>query len=104
MQKVLTMPGEFDEHFATVIIAVTPPYGATRYEAIDEFHRAVMPQKQLPGQRGYSGACAAGQAFDGKEKLVLVRLDTFGTRGFFAEMEELPDTTAEFGELTKTRF
>ncbi len=34
---------------------------------------------------------------------MLLRLDADGARGFFTEMEKLPDAVAEFGELLKTR-
>jgi len=104
VQQFLAMLSELDEDLAAVLVAVTPPYRAAGYQAIHEFHRAVMSQKQLLRESGYSRARAGGQAFDGKQKLMLVRFDALGASGFFAEMQELPNAAPELGELPKARF
>src|SRR5690242_19810219 len=104
VQQYLTTLSEFDENLATVLVAVTPPYHSADHQPIDEFHRAVVPQTQLLRESGDSGTRAAGQAFYGKQKLMLVRFDAFGTGSFFAEMQELPNAAPELGELAKARF
>jgi len=45
VQQFLAMVSEFDENLAAVLVTVTPLYHAARYQAIHEFHGAVMPQK-----------------------------------------------------------
>ena len=47
VQQFLAMVSEFDENLAAVLVTVTPSHRPAGHEPVYEFHRAVMPQKQL---------------------------------------------------------
>jgi len=46
------------------------------------------------------GLCALGQALDGKQQLMLLRLDAMLFRGCFAEIQEASNLPAKFGEIS----
>ena len=95
---------KFHKHFAMILIPVSTLQGALFNETIYKFHSAVMAQAELLRECGNSGTSALGQALDHQEKLMLLRFDALGASGFFAKMQELPDTVAELSKPAKARF
>jgi hypothetical protein len=95
--------GEFDEYFAPVLIAVSPFYRAMIDQTVNEFDCTVMTQTQPLCERANGRTHARRHAFQREKKLMLLRLNALGTRGFFAEMKELADAVPEFSKLAVTR-
>ena len=84
MEQFFTVPREFDQHFAAVLVAVPANHRPVLHEAIDQLHRTVMAQAEPLRKRPYSGTSPLGQSFHGEKKLVLLRFDSLRPSGFLA--------------------
>lgn len=93
------MRGQLYENFAVIEVAMAPRYRSLLHQTVDQFHGAVMAKAKPVRERGNGGANPLGQAFNGQQELVLLRLDVTGTSGFLAEVQELADAVAEFRKL-----
>ncbi len=67
-----------------------------RLQAIDQLDRAVMLDLQAFRQRPDGCTLPAAQALYRQERLMLLRLQTSGTRRLLAEVQETPDLVAKF--------
>ena len=103
VQQVLAVRGEFNQHFAAVLIAVAAFHGALIDETIHQFYRAVVAKTQPLRKRGDSRTSARRHAFHGEKKLVLLRLDPLRSGSFFAEVKELANAVPKLGKLAVTR-
>jgi hypothetical protein len=67
-------------------------------QAIDQLDRAVMLDLQPLGQRPNGCSLPAAQALHRQKRLMLLWLQTCGTRCPFAEIQESPDLVAKFSQ------
>jgi hypothetical protein len=70
-------------------------------QPVHQFNRAVMANQHARGEFANGGLHAIRQAFDGQQKLVLLRLDSAGARLVFAEPQKAADLKAELGQVLK---
>jgi hypothetical protein len=63
-----------------------------------------MAKTEVLGENVDGGASSFRQSFDCEKKLMLLGLDAFRSGGFFAEVQELPNTAPEFGKLAVTGY
>jgi hypothetical protein len=85
-----------------ILIAVASRHRSLLHETVNQFHHAVMAKAEPVREGCDRGAGFFGQAFDGEEKLVLLRFNVTGASGFFAEVQELADAVTEFRKLAIT--
>ena len=62
-QELFAIRGQFDQHFAAILLAVPAHDGAPFHQAVNELDCAVMPQQETRGKRGDGGTSALRQAF-----------------------------------------
>lgn len=77
--------GKPKQHFTMVIFSGDTLHRAVFCQPVNKFHRTVMANEHPRGQLADSWLHAVWQAFDGQEKLVLLRLDSVTTRLVFTE-------------------
>jgi len=70
-------------------------------QPVHQFHCAVMADEHARGEFSNGGLHTVRQAFDGQQKLVLLRLDSGGARLVFAEPQKPADLKAELGQCLK---
>src|SRR5262249_3345847 len=87
-----------DDHLAAVRPAVPPDDQPALLAAVDQLDGAVVPQLEPLGERPDGRRNPRRNAADGKEELVLARLDADLGRSVLAEAEEAAELVAEFGE------
>lgn len=104
VQQRLSKGRQPDQNFAMIFIAGSALQGSAFDQSINQLYRTVMPKTQLLRDRRHRRTCAAGETLDGKQKLVLLRFNSLGTGGIFAEVQEFPDTVTELGQLAKAKF
>ena len=89
--------GDFEQDLAKVVhVAVTPNH-AVFGQSMREFDHAVILELEPPGEFADRRDAAGGEAFEGQEKLVLLRTNARLSGGLFAEDEKTPDEVAERG-------
>ena len=72
---------------------------ASLLQAVYQLHRAVMLNEQSRGEFADCRFGAFRQAMYRKQQLMLLRLKAMLFRRGFAEMKELPDLSAELGQV-----
>jgi hypothetical protein len=72
---------------------------AVFFQAIREFNDGVVFKTELRGELLNGGLGFVRETCDGQEKLVLLRLQSFGAGCVFAAAQESREVIAEFGEL-----
>lgn len=94
---------EADPHFPLIVRARPPRDRARAFEPVDQFDGAVMPNEQPGGNLPDRRPSAIGQALNRQKQLMLLRLDAVLLCGRFAEVKELSNLPAEFGNVTVLR-
>jgi len=89
-----------DQHFAFVSGTLYPRNGPGRYQPVDQFDRAVMPDEKPGRDFADGGLYALRQAVHSEQQLMLLRLDAVFARGRLAEVKKLADLAPELGEVT----
>ena len=97
-KRTFARRGQANEDFAAILGGGFADDGAVIGQAIDQLDRAVMTNLKAIGEFGNGRELSRRQAFDREEELMLLRLDSMGSGGFFAIAEEFPDLVAEFGQ------
>jgi hypothetical protein len=87
-----------NQHLASINIATVPCRESSLDQAVHQFHRAMMPDLQSLGESPNRRPLCSRQALDGKQELVLLRLDTSGPRFALAEGEEATDLMPKLGQ------
>jgi hypothetical protein len=90
--------GDLDQDLSPIDIAATPSGESPLDQAIRQLHGAVMSNLQPFGEDPDRGPLAAGESFDGEQKLVLAGLDTGGPSFAFTEREKAADPVAKLGQ------
>ena len=98
LQQRFSATREGQHDFAAVRHAARAPYQALPFQAIYQFHRAVMLNQQPLGQHPDRSHPVGGQAFDSQQRLVLLRLDARGAHGVLAEIQEAANFEAKVRE------
>ena len=91
-------PSEMHDYLPPVVRSAAARYVAVIFQAIHQFHHAVMFELQSPGQLAYGGLHVFGQAFDGEQQLMLLRLQAVPPGLLLAEMQVEPDLVTELGQ------
>lgn len=84
--------------FAVVLSALGAGKVFLFFQSIDEADGAVVGQLEAFGEFANGDVIALGKSFDGEEGLVLLRGQSGGVGGFFAEAEELTEGVTKCGE------
>lgn len=98
LQQRFTARRNQEMHDAAVFGPGLPLQQPTIGKAVGEFDNRVMTDMQPPGKIGNRRRKIRRQAFQGKQQLVLLRLNACSLGGFFAEVKERSDLMPEFGE------
>ena len=94
-QGFFAAAGEFDEHLPAVFGRAGAGDEFLLHEPVHQSDRAVVTQAKAFGEFADGDAVSSGKAFDGEQRLVLLRGDAGALRGFFAEMDETPQGISE---------
>jgi hypothetical protein len=95
-KQLLSPRGHLYQHLTSVDVATAPCRESPVDQPICQFHRGVMPDLEPLGERPNRRPLTLGEAFDGKQELVLLRIETSGPRFSFAEGEKAPDLMPKF--------
>lgn len=90
--------GECELDLSPVRAVMSALYQAIRRQAVNQSHRTMVPDLQAFGQFAYSDGLGSRKAFDGEERLVLLRSQAGFLGGLFAEVLEPPQGIAERGQ------
>jgi len=90
--------GECEQNFAAVLLSARTVDEATGFEAVDQFHGAVVADLHTVGQFADAGADALGHALDGEHELVLSAFKAGVLYDLLAEVEEAANLVTEFRE------
>jgi hypothetical protein len=104
VQQHFSVWRELNQHFTVVLIAGPAPQRSALDQPINQLDRTVVTKAELLRNGPHRRARAGRQAFDGEQKLVLLGFNALGAGGFLAEVQELPDTVPELGQLAKPKF
>jgi len=97
-EQVFAAGGQPEEHFAAVRPAAHTPHPSIARKPVGQFDGAVMANLQLPGQESHRGLEGVAKPLDGQKRLVLLRIDSYGSGGALAELEVTPDFVPEIRE------
>ena len=98
-QDRLSFRGQLDQNAATIVRILMPLDQSACDRAIHQLNGAVMLDQQPIGDVANSGwLLGAGEAAQGEQELVLLRLEPDGMRGTLAKGEESPELQAESGK------
>jgi hypothetical protein len=86
-----------------ILTCASATNSATLGQAIDEFHCAVMAKAKPVSEVRKRGPGVLWETFQNQQQLMLLRFDPFGSRRFFAIVQEFPDTVAELSKSTKAK-
>jgi hypothetical protein len=87
-----------DEDAAAIVAAAGAANEAVGFEAVDEFDGAVMLEGEAFGEVLNGGLAALGEATNGEEHQVLLRLEAYGAGFGVAFAKEVADAVAQLGE------
>jgi len=90
-KQLLSPRSHLDQHLASIDVATAPCRESPVDQPVYQFHRGVMPDLEPLGERTNRRPLSLGEAFDGKQELVLLRIETSCPRFSFAEGEKAPD-------------
>lgn len=97
-KNFLGAPREAQENLPAIPSSADSFQKAMCLEPIRQFNCAVMLNLQALGKQADGGIRRNGQSFDGKQRLILLRLDSGGARSLFAQILEAPHLITEFRE------
>jgi hypothetical protein len=97
-QHLFTLGSQGKPYFAAVFPAAIAPDIASDGEPVYQFNRTVMSNLQPLGQLSDAWADVARQPFQGKHKLMLVRLEASHARGLLTEVKKTADPITQFRE------
>lgn len=97
-QQPLAGRGQPDQNFALIVASRVARHSTALGQAVDQLQRAVRSDLQPLGQFSDGRQLAFRQALYREKKLVLLRLDSAGARGFLAIAQEAADLVAQLGE------
>jgi hypothetical protein len=86
MQQLIAMRRQLNQHLSMIFTTGKPPHRPTFDQAVDQFHRAVMPQAKPVRKRGNGRASPRRQTFESEKKLMLLWLNAYRPGSFFTEM------------------
>jgi hypothetical protein len=86
-----------NQNAAPVVAAAIPPDVTMRLQPIDQFHCAVMFERQPLGDRSHRGFFALRQPADREKQQVLLGLKTDGARNGVSFAQKMPDSIAKLG-------
>jgi len=98
LEDAFTARRELYVNLSTVVLAQCAAHESAGGQPIDQLDCAVVLNLQPFRQVGDASASSAGHAFYGKQKLVLLRLESSRARYVFAESEKAADLVAKFGD------
>jgi hypothetical protein len=90
---------ETNPDFTFVFRAGIPRNGPGGFEPVHQFDSAVVLNEEPRGQFANRGPGVARQSMHGEQQLMLLRFDAEFFRGRFAEVKELADLAAVFGQI-----
>jgi hypothetical protein len=98
VKNIRAFVGEADADQAAILSVADALDEAASGQAVDEADDAVMAKYQVIGELADAGRAVLVKAFDGKEQLMLLRLQPLDAGGLLAEVEEAADFVAEVAE------
>jgi hypothetical protein len=101
VQERFPLLREPNEDLAVILFCRRAFHYAVFGQPVNKFHGAVMANQHPRGEFANGGLHAVGQALDGQQELVLLRLDPAGTRLVFAEAQKAADLKAELCQRLK---
>jgi hypothetical protein len=87
-----------DQHAAAVFASASASHVSACFEPVDEFHGAVMLQREALRQNSDGGLVAVGKTANHQQKKVLLGLETRRAGGGISVAQELSNAIAQFGE------
>lgn len=97
-KQLFSPRSHLNQHLASISIATASCRESSLDQAVHQFHRAVMPDLEPLGESPNRRPLSLGEAFDGKQELVLLRFEAGGPRFSFAEGEKAPDLMPELSQ------
>lgn len=91
--------GEANPDFALIVLARAAGYGTGLFQAVDQFHRAVMLDEEAGSEFADGGIDIIGKAVEGEHELVLLRLNAVFLSGHVAEVKEAANLSSEFRKV-----
>jgi len=99
-QNTLACARQANQHLPPVTFANLAADEAVRHHAVDQFHRAMVPDlhpfREIPDCRALLRR--SGIALHRQQELMMLRLDFARPRRRLAEMKEAPDLISELGQ------
>ena len=99
MQQCLTLLRKPNKHFAVIRLRRHPLYRSVLCQPAHQFNSAVMTNKHPRRELAYRGLRSIRQAFNGQQKLMLLRLDSMSVRLILAEPQKPANLVAEFSQV-----
>jgi len=87
-----------NQNAAAVVAAAAPADIAVCYKAVDQFHDAVVFQRQALGECADGGFDAFGEAAKSQQNEILLRFEARGAGDGIAFAEEMANAVAQLGE------
>ena len=97
-EHLFSLGSKRKQHFATIILCPGAVDKSSRFQAIHQFHGAVVADLHAIGQIADSRTQSGRYAFDRQHQLVLAPLQTGFFDCFLTEVEKPPDLKPELGQ------
>jgi hypothetical protein len=95
LQHALSAWQERHQHAPPVVPAPGAPHVSVGFEPVDQFHHAVVLQRQTLRQRPDRGFFVFREPPDGQQQQILLRFQTRSARHGVALTDEVPDSIAQ---------
>lgn len=97
-EHLFSLGGKRKQHFATIILCPGAVNKSSRFQAIYQFHGAVVADLHAIGHIANSRTQSGGYSLDRQHELILASLQTCFFYRFLTEVEKPPDLKSELGQ------
>lgn len=97
-QDFLAAACQAQQDLAAVLAIADPLQKAMRFEAVGKFNGAVMLDLKTFGKQTHSGAGRSRQTLNGKQRLILLRLNAGRAGRLFAQILKAAHLISKFGQ------
>jgi len=95
-EYISSRAGVSNDYLTPILFARAPDDVPAPFQAIDQFHRAVMLELETAGELADRSPGPRRKSPDGEQKLMLLGFQAVSPDLLLAEVEETPDLTAKF--------
>lgn len=103
-KNFVSAAGEPQQNLTPIFATAHSFQKAVYFKTIDEFHGAVVLDLKPFGKDPNGGVTRNGQSLDSEQSLILLRLDTSGTRGLLAQILETAHFVTKFRKRAVVEF